>query len=157
MNEHQIGIYLNELRENRGMELKARKAAGISLADIVRERQRNESFVEQEQEIMAYCGELIRQEVWRRGYDGIDKNVYFKGEVIATEKQYSDSLLLALAKAHDSRFVEKKVVTGNNNGPIKIEIADFSDSFSDSVDLDNTEKSNAGKSNVGNINIEELL
>lgn len=126
MNEHQIGLYLNALRETRGLELKASKAAGVSRSDIAKERQRNPEFVEQEQEIMAGCVEQIHEALWHRGVDGVDKNVYFKGEVVAVEKQYSDSLLLALAKYHDKGFADKKIVTGDDNVPIRIEIADFS-------------------------------
>lgn len=126
MNEHQIGLYLNALRETRGLELKASKAAGVPRSAIAKERQKNPEFVAQEQEIMASCVEQIHEALWHRGVDGVDKNIYFKGEVVATEKQYSDSLLLALAKYHDKGFADKKVVTGDDDGPIRIEIADFS-------------------------------
>lgn len=125
MNDYQIGIYLNALRDNRGFELKAAKAAGVTRSAIVKEREKNEAFREQEQDIMVQCGELIRAEVWRRGVDGVDKGIYYQGQKVATEKQYSDSLLLALAKVHDKAFVERKIITGEG-GPIRVEIADFS-------------------------------
>ena len=38
--------------------------------------------------------ELLEDESFRRAFDGIDKNVWYKGEVVGVEKQYSDTLLM---------------------------------------------------------------
>ena len=41
-----------------------------------------------------------RQEARRRAVTGIDKPVFFKGEVVGSITKYSDSLLMFLLKAH---------------------------------------------------------
>lgn len=41
---------------------------------------------------------LIEDEMIRRGVDGVDRGVYWRGERVAVEKEYSDQLLVTLAK-----------------------------------------------------------
>jgi len=68
-----------------------------------------------DQEIMAmqgYC-ELIDAAVHERAINGVTRNVYFKGTVCGTERHYSDSLLLALAKANSPKYREHLSVDAN--------------------------------------------
>lgn len=44
--------------------------------------------------------ESLELEAHRRGVQGIARSIYFQGEVVGTERQYSDTLLLALLKAN---------------------------------------------------------
>lgn len=58
----------------------------------------------------------IEQEMIRRGLTGIERGVFYKGERVATEREYSDKLLLALAKANmPSRYAERSVAYVQNN------------------------------------------
>lgn len=43
---------------------------------------------------------VMEPEAWRRAIDGTDKGVYHNGELVATEKEYSNTLLIFLMKAH---------------------------------------------------------
>lgn len=135
MNGEAIGRYLNALRETKGLERKAATMAGIPFAEIRKEREISDEFREMEQDVRANIVEDIRAEVIRRGVNGVDKSVYYKGEVVGVEKQYSDSLLLALAKAHDPMFIEKKALVNPDGGPLKVVIQDFS-SLSDIPDVE---------------------
>lgn len=42
----------------------------------------------------------VETEMRRRAIEGVEKGVYYKGELVATEREYSDSLLTMLAKAN---------------------------------------------------------
>ncbi len=53
--------------------------------------------------LQGYC-ELIDAAVHDRAINGVTRNVYFKGSVCGTERHYSDSLLLALAKANNPKY-----------------------------------------------------
>lgn len=44
--------------------------------------------------------ESLEEEALRRGVKGISRDIYFQGEIVGTEMQYSDTLLLALLKAN---------------------------------------------------------
>ena len=135
MDGDSIGRYLNALRETKGLERKAATIAGVPFSEIRKEREISDEFREMEQDVKGMIAEDIRAEVIRRGMDGVDKNVYYKGEVVGVEKQYSDSLLLALAKAHDPIFIEKKALVNPDGGPLKVVIQDFS-ALSDIPDVD---------------------
>ncbi|MCK8514882.1 hypothetical protein M0534_00860 [Methylonatrum kenyense] len=58
----------------------------------------------------------IEQEMIRRGLTGIEKGIYYQGERVATEREYSDKLLLALAKSNmPHRYAERSVAYVQNN------------------------------------------
>lgn len=62
--------------------------------------------------MQGYC-ELIDAAVHDRAINGVSKGVYFKGDRIATERIYSDTLLLALAKAHNPKYRDHLSVDAN--------------------------------------------
>lgn len=41
----------------------------------------------------------MEREAYRRAVDGVEKGVYYKGDRIATEHEYSDTLLIFMLKA----------------------------------------------------------
>lgn len=58
----------------------------------------------------------IEKEMHRRAITGISKGVYYQGERVDEEKEYSDKLLLALAKANmPHRFAERSYQFVQNN------------------------------------------
>lgn len=58
----------------------------------------------------------IEKEMHRRGIQGISRGVYYQGELVAEEKEYSDKLLMALAKANmPHRFAERSYQFVQNN------------------------------------------
>lgn len=64
-----------------------------------------------------------------RAVHGIEKGVYYKGEKIDTERQYSDSLLAKLLEARVSAY-NKKADGGNTfNGPTQINIMPRAETF----------------------------
>lgn len=48
--------------------------------------------------------EWLEDQARRRAVDGIDKGIWYKGEQVATEKQYSDLLLLAMLKSRKPEY-----------------------------------------------------
>lgn len=61
---------------------------------------------------------VIHMEMHRRAIDGVDKGVYHQGELIATEKVYSDSLLVKMADTHNPEYKEAKQSDKGRNGNI---------------------------------------
>lgn len=58
----------------------------------------------------------------QRAVHGIDKNVYYKGEIIDTEKQYSDTLLTTLLKARVPGFKSEAEGGNHFHAPTQINI-----------------------------------
>ncbi len=101
----QIEMYLARL------EVSGRKRYSAIMAGV--DPGRMVYYVNREKELKAlemsalqgYC-ELIDAAVHDRAINGVTRNIYFKGKVCGTERHYSDSLLLALAKANSPKYRE---------------------------------------------------
>ena len=52
------------------------------------------------EEAKAIAADSLEAEARRRGVDGVNKPVYYKGELVDTNKQYSDLLLVCLLNAN---------------------------------------------------------
>lgn len=52
------------------------------------------------QEVRPMVTSLLEDEAYRRAVKGINKGIYYKGQKIAIEKEYSDSLLALLLRAN---------------------------------------------------------
>ena len=85
--------------------------------------------------MQGYC-ELIDAAVHERAINGVTRNVYFKGSVCGTERHYSDSLLIALAKANSPKYREHLSVDANVRAGVLVVQA--------SLDPDDWEKEYAG-------------
>jgi len=107
------------------------RAAGVarSQAYIWRcegEREYTESQLAQAEEFKKLWAEaledavdLLEKEAVRRGRDGYNKPIVYKGKVVGTYKEYSDRLLEILLKAHRrSKFGDRTELTGADGGPI---------------------------------------
>ena len=106
-------IFLEELR-NTGQVGKSAKAAGFTNSSNLRRlRKNNEQFAADWDEAIetAVC-DVLEPEAWRRAAEGVNKGVYYQGDLVATEKVYSDPLLMFLLKANKP----KKYRESNNYG-----------------------------------------
>ena len=68
------------------------------------------------------AADRLEREAWRRGVEGIDKPISYKGVITASYKEYSDRMLEILLKAHrPEKFVEKIVseIQGRGGGPVQ--------------------------------------
>ena len=63
-------------------------------------RQRSKRFAAQWDDALEEATDLLEAEAWRRAFTGIDKPMFFKGEVVASIKKYSGPLLMFLLEAH---------------------------------------------------------
>lgn len=87
-----------ELAEH-GFIGKACAAAGYKRTTVTEWRRDNPEFAEQFDDALAAHVESLEAEADRRGKNGIDKPVFYRGVQVATVKEFSDTLLLARLKA----------------------------------------------------------
>ncbi|MFB6453730.1 hypothetical protein ACE38W_00540 [Chitinophaga sp. Hz27] len=85
----------------------------------------NKSFLTsfENSRIMAIGG--LEDEAHRRAVTGLKKGIYYKGERIAWETEYSDTLLIVLLKAHaPERYKDRTSaeISGPNGTPIQQEV-----------------------------------
>jgi len=64
---------------------------------------------------------VLEDEMHRRGVQGVDKPVFYKGEPCGVVREYSDTLLIVLAKARaPEKYRERHELTGADGGPVLI-------------------------------------
>lgn len=83
-----------------------------------------ETFVELEKRAhQEYCDRL-EAEAHRRGVEGVRRGVYYRGKLVAVEREYSDTLLLALMNAHmpEKYGRQRHEHTGPGGGPMRLKL-----------------------------------
>lgn len=83
--------------------------AGVRLTTIRSRMERDSGFAERIEEAKANFHSVVIQELARRGIHGVERAVYYQGEIIGTERAYSDKLLLRLADIIPEYSPAKKV------------------------------------------------
>src|SRR5579872_3846311 len=107
-------IFLEALRRT-GQIQKSAEAAGYTSSTYMRKlRQQDPEFAKEWDEALEAGIDVLEDEAIRRGRDGVEKNVHYKGEVIDTEIIYSDALLqFILRGARPEKYRENVNIQGS--------------------------------------------
>lgn len=105
--------YLELLRKNNGNQSKTCREISVSVSSLNDHKKSDPWFKQAHKDVLESLNDDVLAEIHRRGVVGVDKTLYYQGEEMGVERQYSDSLLLALAKSKNEDF--------NTNTNIKIE------------------------------------
>lgn len=119
----------DQLRQSYGDLHASARRAGISI-DFVTNWIKDDPEAAREiseAQRVGYMG--LESEAIRRGVHGIDKNVYYKGEKIDTERVYSDTLLGKLMEARLPAYSKKEASQNTFNGPTQINIMPRAETF----------------------------
>jgi len=109
-----------------GMEHTAAVTAGTTVRAVRKLAEMHDEFAYAIDAALEAAADKVEAEVRRRAVDGIEKGIYYQGDKVATEMQYSDSLLLALAKAKRRReFGDKAEISGPGGAPLTVNIRSF--------------------------------
>lgn len=77
----------------------AAKACGCGTKYFQRRRANDPAFEEAYKEARQDGNDVIRAEIRRRGVDGVKRAIYHDGKVVGHKQEYSDPLLMFLAKS----------------------------------------------------------
>jgi len=115
-------LFLRELAKD-GVVSRAAAVAGLTPSTVYEKRRRDPGFAMDWEDAIEEAVDKLELEAWRRAVDGTDKGVYHQGALVATEKQYSDSLLALMLKAKRKAYRDNSKVelTGANGGPLQTE------------------------------------
>lgn len=102
--------YLSLIRE--GITNKdAAAACGAGTKYFKRRRDLDPEFEQAYQEARADGDDVIRAEIKRRGVDGVKRAIYHDGKVVGHKQEYSDNLLMFLAKSRmPTEFGDRQTV-----------------------------------------------
>ena len=90
-----------------GIMLVGCQAAGVHHTTLYRWLEHDEEFSLAYKQAEAQSNDVLRAEIYRRGKVGYDKPVYQGGKMVGTVHEYSDTLLIFLAKARMPEFRDR--------------------------------------------------
>ena len=112
-------LFLHFLAET-GRVRHSAQLAGFKDADALYYRKRHDAaFSKAWEEAIDIAGDKFEDEAARRAVEGVDKDVYYKGEVVGQERQYSDGLL---GKLLDGAKREKYAPKKDSNTQVNVHV-----------------------------------
>lgn len=121
--QRQIETFFAELAATDHVQ-KAVAKSGLPSRTVYSWRDNDPDFAQRWTEARERYVDGLEAEAHRRAVAGTDKGVWHQGVQVGSEKQYSDSILLAMLKAKRKREygdASKIELTGADGGPVKTE------------------------------------
>jgi hypothetical protein len=112
-------IFVRTLMETANVSL-ACSRANISRQRAYQIRDKDSEFRAAWDQAVDVVIDMLEQEVFRRGYTGIDKPIYQGGHKVGVIREYSDSLLALSLKAYLPKYRLSDVIVPPNIGTYKV-------------------------------------
>jgi len=116
--------FLELLRET-GHLCNSAKMVGVCPTTIFLHKKKDPDFAKAVEEAQELLNAKIEDALVERGIVGVDKGIYYKGVKVATEKEYSDTLLMFHARANMEKYRNSSSleISGKGGGPIELSVA----------------------------------
>jgi hypothetical protein len=122
---HWFDAYVIELRRH-GLERTAAAAVGTTTRQVKKWRDDNAEFDIACREAEEEAADRLELEARRRALEGIERGVFYQGERVDSQIEYSDTLLTMLLKGRRERvFGDKRRITGGDGEPLTIRVTAF--------------------------------
>lgn len=113
-------LFLDAYSEH-GVVGEACKKAGVSVTTYYNFKRENPDFAERVIDAFDSANDVLEYTAYHRAVHGVDKGIYHDGEKIATEKRFSDGLLMFLLKGRrPEKFRDN--VSLEHKGNVKISL-----------------------------------
>lgn len=120
-------LFLRALRQH-GLVNTAATTAGVTKRTVDRLREKSAEFDYAVETALEEAADELELEARRRAVEGVEKGVWYQGEEVGTELQFSDTLLTTLLKAKRAdEFAERKQITGAGGTPLTVVVRTFSE------------------------------
>ena len=121
-------LFLRALRSH-GLVNSAATTAGVTKRTVDRLRESSAEFDYAVETALEEAADELELEARRRAVEGVEKGVWYQGEEVGTELQFSDTLLTTLLKAKRAdEFAERKQITGAGGTPLTVVVRTFGES-----------------------------
>lgn len=102
---------------------KACETSGVARYWVYLEEKRNEEFAERFREAQQMGLDALEDKARERAALGVEKDVYYQGEIVGVEVNYSDTLMCLLLKGgKPEKYKDRVEHTGNPNAPVSMEV-----------------------------------
>lgn len=113
--------FLASLRRTGGNVARACKAEGIGRRTAYEWKKEDLEFSKQWDDAIQDGLDELEQEARRRAFKGLKQAIFYKGEVVGYEWEYSDTLMIFLLKGgRPEKYKERHEHSGDKNNPIEI-------------------------------------
>lgn len=103
----------------------AARRAGVTRRTVYRYRDEHADFAEEWDDAVAEACAALEGEAKRRGFDGYERPIYQRGQLVGYETVYSDALLSRLLGAHHPAYRSRLAVSGDADGaPIRMTLSE---------------------------------
>lgn len=85
-------------------EHRAALAAGVTVLEARKARREDPGFAAAWDHAVALATGAAESEAWRRAVDGVPKKVFYQGQPIDVQHEYSDALLTRILAAHEPKY-----------------------------------------------------
>lgn len=107
-----------------GKVVVAARAIGLSTTTSLYEaKNRDEDFSNAWDAAILASADLLEEAAWDRAVDGVEEPILFKGEVVATKVNYSDTLLLAMLASRKKEYQKRTALDVNADVNVRVGIA----------------------------------
>lgn len=116
-------LFFATLRDT-GRPSTAAEVSGMDRSNLYKRRKADPAFAERWDAALDLYADTLEAEAHRRAVLGTEKGVWHQGIEVGKERQFSDSLLLAMLKAKRRREygdTSKLELTGADGGPVQVE------------------------------------
>jgi hypothetical protein len=123
-----------KLLSETGMVNKTCKALNITRQAMYAYKRdpKNKKFDQDWKDAQDMAIELLEDESFRRAFNGLEKSVWYKGQVVGIERVYSDTLLMNRLQAErPDKYQYRAKVEGNLTADLTVKIVKFSDGNKD--------------------------
>ena len=100
-NQEKAPRFLECMRTNGGMVVKAAEEVGIPLSSLYKLRRNDPEFATAWDDAIRDSTVILENEITRRAVEGVEEPVFHRGEVVGHVRKYSDNLLMFMTKARD--------------------------------------------------------
>jgi hypothetical protein len=112
--------FLEALRKTGGNVARACRAEGIARQTAYDWKESDREFAQKWKDAVEEGTDDLEQEARRRALTGLQKTIFYKGEPIGTEREYSDTLMIFLLKGNrPEKYKDRHELTGANGGAIE--------------------------------------
>lgn len=107
-----------------GKVIEAARAVGLQSTTVLYEaRNDDEEFAAKWDAAILASADLLEEAAWDRAVNGVEKPILFKGEVVASETVYSDSILLAMLASRKKEYRKSSQVDVNLEANVHVGVA----------------------------------
>lgn len=114
-------VFLADLRD-RGNVTLAAKVAGYARSSLYERIKEDPSFAQAVDDARAEYQSRLELEADRRAVEGVEKPVFYQGEVCGHVREYSDNLLMFRLKRLDPGYRDRVEHMGEGGGPVMFHV-----------------------------------